>query len=69
MHRLTVAVNQRIYPKVFSQRGPPTHPLWARTLVFANEYKYSGEWSMFCPWCQQAEVTDGVAVSIWNVLR
>ena len=24
---------------------------------------------MFCPWCQQAEVTDCVSVSIWDVLR
>jgi hypothetical protein len=68
MHRLTMAVNQGIDAKVFSQRGPPTHPLWARTSVFANEYKYSSECPISGAWRQQPKIADGVPVSIWDVL-
>ena len=68
MHRLAATIDERINPKIPSKRGPPTHPLGARRFVLANEHKYSGESPMLSPWCQQAEVTNGVSVSIRNVL-
>src|SRR5437588_7215770 len=35
-HRLTVAIDEGIYPKVFVERGPPAQPFRARTLDLAH---------------------------------
>jgi hypothetical protein len=67
-HRLTLAIDQRIYPKILEKRVPPTQPLRARLPFLPQRNKQRSPRPTFCARRQQPKVANGMAVTIGDLV-
>src|SRR5271157_2143431 len=67
-HRLTVAIDQRIYPKMLAKRVPPTQPLRARSPFLTQQNKQSSPDPTLRAWRQQPKIANGMTITIGDLV-